>query len=101
MIVGPPLYKQAGEIKDWIVDFSDALESHTVATKTFSATKESDGTNATTDLKQGAEVEASGVVSQAIKAGVHGLSYMLQLRVTDSVGLIYEAEQRLIVQDVL
>ena len=96
MIVGPPLYKEATEIHEWIVDFTAPLNGATVSGKVLRAIREVDTADMTTTLKQGTELEVNGVVRQLIKGGVYPGSYVLGMKVTDSNGLVYEAEQRLI-----
>jgi hypothetical protein len=107
MIVGPPMEKQSGEIFDWTVDFKSELAAgQTIAIAVFRAVKELDSSDATTDLKQSEPSlldGGSGRVAQLVKGGVGtgaGTNYMLELKVTDSIGRVFEAERRLIVKDV-
>jgi hypothetical protein len=108
MIIGPPMYKEAAEIWDWAVSFEDELvATQTITSATFKAVLEADDSDATTAMKQGSETILAGdvlpasVVSQVVKAGTAGKSYLLQLTANDSLGRIFVAERRLIIKDPL
>jgi hypothetical protein len=101
MIVGPPLPKQSGEVFPFSVDFaSEIAVGETITAAVFRAIKESDGSVATTTLEQASRTITGSVVAQEIKAGTAGETYMLELKITTSLGHIWEAERQLIVRDV-
>ena len=102
MIVGPELRKQSREIMPWGVDFAAELGvGETISAAVFRAVKESDASDATTAMAQGTVGTTVGLVTQSIRAGAHGDRYTLELKVTTSLGHVWEAEQRLRIVDVL
>ena len=102
MIVGPELRKQSREIMPWGVDFAAELGvGETISAAVFRAIKESDASDATSALSQGSTGTSNGLVTQTIKAGAHGDRYTLELKITTSLGHVWEAEQRLRIVDVL
>jgi hypothetical protein len=108
MIVGPPMDKQSAEILDWVVRFKSELASgQRLVGVVFRAIKESDHSDATIDLKHTEPTilddGTTGLVAQMVKAGVGtgaGTDYILELKVTDNIGRIFEAERRLRVRDI-
>ncbi len=101
MNVGPPLPKQTAEIWPWSVDFKSELEaSETITEAIFRAVKKSDGSDATTALRQANRTISGSIVAQELKAGTHGEDYWLELKITTNLGRTFEAERELIVRDI-
>jgi hypothetical protein len=99
MIVGVDLEKEPAEVWTWGVDFTDVLGvGESVNSAVFSAIQDSDGSDATTALKQGTTAVVTPSVMQDIKSGAHGETYVLKLVATTSLSHVWVAQRRLIVR---
>jgi hypothetical protein len=101
MIVGADLVKASGEQWAWEVEFRNVLATtETMTAGVFRAIRERDQLDVTTSIKVGDPVVNGSVVRQTIHGGDAGERYMMELKGTTSLGMLWEAEQRLIVKDI-
>jgi hypothetical protein len=108
MIVGPPIDKQSAEVLDWTVRFTrELVVGQRLVAAVFRAIHEADGSDVRPAQAQRAHHpgrwDHRGFVSQLLKAGDgqgEGTRYIVELRVTDNVGRIFEAERRLWVRHI-
>lgn len=102
MIVGPPLQKEPGEIIPWSVDMKTAIVAPVTisGTPVFKAYDLADNSDVTTALQQGTVGVSGTVVTVDLKTGTHAKTYMLEFKVTDSNGRVWEAERELHVRDI-
>jgi hypothetical protein len=103
MMVGVDLIKASTNSWPWDVDFRNVLaEGETMASGVFRVVRERDQLDVTNTIKVGNPVpNGATILRQVITGGENGERYLMELRGTTSAGYVWDAEQRLIVKDIL
>jgi hypothetical protein len=101
MIVGVDLVKESADIWPWDVDFRNVLAtSETMSSGVFRVIRERDELDVTASIQVGTPVPSASSLRQVIQGGEAGERYMMELKGTTSLGMVWEAEQRLIIKDI-
>jgi hypothetical protein len=103
MIVGVDLVKGSSDSWAWDVDFRNVLEEgEMIASGVFRVIRERDQLDVTNIIKVGNPVpNGATILRQVITGGDNGERYVMELRGTTSAGYVWDAEQRLIIKDIL